>query len=57
MHVPVEFGAGVEGRVCVREEFGREVRGEAGADEVVGCGGEEELVDVQREGGEGEVGC
>lgn len=57
VHVPVELGAGVEGRVGGREELGGEVGGEAGADEVVGCGGEEELVDVEGEGGEGEVGC
>lgn len=56
MHVPVEAGSGREGGVDAGEEAGAEARGEVGADEVVGEGCEEDFVDVEREGGEGEAG-
>lgn len=54
MDIPVEFGAGVQERVGFGKEAGGEVGGEAGADEVVEGRCEEEFVDVEGEGGEGE---
>ena len=54
MDVPVEACAGAEGGIDVREELAGEVRGEVAADDVVEAGGEEEFVDVEGEGGEGE---
>lgn len=54
MDVPIQFCAGVEGGIDAREELAGEVRGEVAADEVVAEGGEEEFVNVEREGGEGE---
>ena len=55
--IPVEFRAGGEGRVDGGEEAGGEEGGEVGVDEAVGYRGEEELVDVVREGDEAEGVC
>lgn len=57
MHVPVQLRALVEVRVDGREEAGGEEGRDVGAGEVVEEGGEEEFVDVEGEGGEGEVCC
>lgn len=54
MDVPVQPRAGAEGWVDAREELARQVGGDVAADGVVDEGGEEELVDVEGEGGEGE---
>lgn len=57
VHVPVELRAGGQRGVDAGEEDGGEEGGDECADEVVGKGCEEEFVDVQGEGGEGEGAC
>lgn len=54
MDIPIQTRAGAESGIDAREELAGEVRGEVAADEVVGEGGEEEFVDMEGEGGEGE---
>ena len=56
MDVPIEPRAGAEGGIDAREELAGEVRGDVAADEMVDEGREEELVDMEGEGGEGERG-
>lgn len=56
MDVPIQARASAESGIDAREEAGGEERGDVAADEVVGEGREEELVDVEGEGGEGEGG-
>jgi hypothetical protein len=55
VHVPVEFCAGIEAVVCVREEVARQDRGDEEVDRIVEGKGEEQFVDVQREGLERDV--
>lgn len=57
MDVPVELRAGGQGGIGAREEDGGEKGGNDGADEMIGEGGEEEFVDMKREGLEAERGC
>lgn len=57
MDVPVQACAGGEGRVYGGEEPAGEDGGDVSADEVIGEGCEEEFMDVDWEGGEGEVVC
>lgn len=54
MDVPVQAGAAWEMGVDGGKEVAGEDRREVGANEVVEEGGEEEFVDVQGKGGEGE---
>lgn len=54
MDVPIQSCAGVEGRIDAWEELAGEVGGDVAADQVVDEGREEELVNMEGEGGEGE---